>query len=327
LLQNRQKPGASAPADELRRQVFELAMKMEDLSLAMSRLTQGREASPVSAGQPLAAVEAPGAKPDVVAALQRLFEELRDLSLLPDEERQKRWREMQQQRKVIAMQSVTVFAANRQWNEAQKAIVDIEREWPGDPALAGIRSELQSAHAKAEAEAIANAQGEIESEMSLSRWDQALALARKLAVEFPNSESAGELLNRVEREKGIYTETTVGRLHEEIRHCVERRIWRRALLHSKRLLETFPEHPKSEMIRRQIHTIQENAEIEERQEQESRIGELIRARRFGEAVQLSQELLKRFPLSPQAEAIGKLLPRIQELAAEGEGMAERTSAH
>jgi hypothetical protein len=60
--------------------------------------------------------------------------------------------------------------------------------------------------------------------------------------------------------------------------------------------------------------IQDNAEIEQRQEQEIRIRELIRNRQFAEAIQLAEDLLTRFPNSPQADAIDVLLPRIRELA-------------
>ena len=133
------------------------------------------------------------------------------------------------------------------------------------------------------------------------------------------------MLNLIEKEKGIYTETTVGRLYDEIRRDVERRIWRRALMHARQLLESFPDHPRSELLRKQIHTMQDNAEIEERQERETRIGELIRARRFREAVELSEDLLRSYPASPQAEAIQKLLPRVLELAAQEESNAPPTS--
>jgi len=81
-----------------------------------------------------------------------------------------------------------------------------------------------------------------------------------------------------------------------------------------KLLECAPGHRKSVAIRGQLKTIRENAEIEERQEQERRIQDLIRNKQFFDAIELAEDLLQRFPNSPQAETLQKLLPKMRELA-------------
>jgi tetratricopeptide (TPR) repeat protein len=327
VMQQRQKSAPSQTAGEpvTQSQMIELSMKMEDLALSIDRLSHPREPAPSSAVQPPPAEPSNGATPDVLIALQRLFEELRDVSLLPDEQRRQRWQEMQEQRKQQAIRNVSSLIQNRQWGDAQSAINALQNQFPDDPAVQAVLKQLESARAIVQAEALELSHAKVESEMSLSHWDQALALAQAAASDFPTSSAAQKLLNRVEREREIYTETTVQRLYDEIRHDVERRIWRRALAHAQKLLEKFPDHPRSELVRKQIKTIQDNAEIEERQEQEMRIGELIRSRRFHEAVHLSEELLRQFPNSPQAEAIEKLLPRIQQLAAEADAKSPQSS--
>ena len=83
-----------------------------------------------------------------------------------------------------------------------------------------------------------------------------------------------------------------------------------------------PGHRRSAAIRPQLKTIRENAEIEERQEQERRIQELIRAKQIPEAIDLAEDLLRRFPNSPQADSLQKLLPKMRELAIGGEAEAE-----
>ena len=40
----------------------------------------------------------------------------------------------------------------------------------------------------------------------------------------------------------------------------------------------------------------------------------MRGKRFGEAIKLAENLLERFPRSPQAESLGQLLPKMRELA-------------
>ena len=88
-------------------------------------------------------------------------------------------------------------------------------------------------------------------------------------------------------------------------------------MHSERLLQQFPTHRLADKIREQLKTLQDNAEIEERQELEVRIQELIRAGHFEQAIELAEDVIRRYPMSPQAESLETLLPRIRELARQG----------
>jgi len=154
----------------------------------------------------------------------------------------------------------------------------------------------------------------VDDAMAISNWDQALSAIQKFLDDFPGNPDGKALLTRVTRERDLYRENTAGRMYDEVKHEVERRSWRRAMAAAQRLLEKFPADQRTLKIRRQMKVIQDNAEIEERQEQEQRIQELIRAKRFQEAIEMSQDLLERFPLSPQAELLEELLPKLREMA-------------
>ncbi len=56
--------------------------------------------------------------------------------------------------------------------------------------------------------------------------------------------------------------------------------------------------------------------IEERQEREDRIQELVKSKRYAEAILMSEQLIREFPLSPQAEQLEAMLPRLRQLARE-----------
>jgi hypothetical protein len=317
LLAQKQALAASPAAPSMvQNQLIEVSIKLEEIGRAVDRLPQLLTSPPAVPLDAPAPPPSRGASPEVLAALTRLFEELRELSLLTDEQRRQRGLEMKHQRKAAAVESIQMSIAQRRWSEATAELTALRQEWADDAAVAALPEQLAAAQRVAAEQAVAQAQSQIESDMSLSRWDEAATAAQQLASDYPQSESAAALLARVERERKIFTEATVNRLFEEIRHDVERRFWRRALAHAEQLLSKFPTHPRADQISKQMQTIRENAEIQERQEHEARIGELIRSRRFREAVALSQELLDRFPLSPQAEAIQKLLPRITQLAEE-----------
>ncbi|CAN5462922.1 hypothetical protein BH10PLA1_BH10PLA1_10440 [soil metagenome] len=154
--------------------------------------------------------------------------------------------------------------------------------------------------------------------MALSNWDVALATANQYAQQHPEDADAQWLRTRVQREYDIYREGSVRRLYEQIKEELERKHYRRALSIARRLLDKFADHKKSQKIRQQLPTILENAEIEERQEDETRIQSFIKSKRFQDAVELGEALLNKYPMSPQAESLEEMLPRLRQLAIEQE---------
>jgi hypothetical protein len=98
-------------------------------------------------------------------------------------------------------------------------------------------------------------------------------------------------------------------------------LWR-ALAGAQKLMDQSPGHRRAAAIREQFATIAENAEIEQRQEMERHIQELLRAKQFSEAIDLAEQLLDRFPTSPQAESLQELLPKMRQLAIEHEVESE-----
>jgi hypothetical protein len=162
------------------------------------------------------------------------------------------------------------------------------------------------------------ARSRVEDLMALSNWDSALAIATQFASEHEDDADAQWLRQRVQREYGIYREGSVRRLYEQIKDELERKHYRRALSIARRLLDKFADHKKAQKIRQQLPTILENAEIEERQEDEARIQSFIKAKRFQDAVELGEALLAKYPMSPQAESLDDMLPRLRQLAIEQE---------
>jgi hypothetical protein len=105
------------------------------------------------------------------------------------------------------------------------------------------------------------------------------------------------------------------RFYERVQRAVDQRHWRDALEGARQLVSTFPGHPRAVSVGHQIPTLKANAEIEERREHELRIEALIRARRFAEAATQAEDVVARYPGSPQAMSLDKLLPRLRDLAA------------
>lgn len=152
----------------------------------------------------------------------------------------------------------------------------------------------------------------IESLMSISRWDEALSAAERLAEEFAGRSEARLVLERVRRERAVYTEGLATRLYEQVKQASARKQWRRAYAAAKRLVDELSTHPRASKVRPTLDTLAANAEIEERQEREDEIQRLVRSQRLAEAIELSEQLVAEYPDSPQARSLRELIPKLRE---------------
>jgi hypothetical protein len=246
--------------------------------------------------------------------IMTLLQELRELTLLSDTQRQERLADSRHQRRDHLAAEVQRLLDLKEWFAAENAIAVLENDFPDSPNLESLKTRLAAGKQDAQQSAIGQLRERVEDLMAVWAWDQAYAETARFVEKFPEHQEGAELLQRVMTERENYIESTANRLYEEIRTDVDRRSYRRAMANAVKLLECAPGHRKSVAIRGQLKTIRENAEIEERQEQERRIQELLRNKQFFEAIDLAEDLLQRFPTSPQAETLQRLLPKMRELA-------------
>jgi outer membrane protein assembly factor BamD (BamD/ComL family) len=291
----------------INQQLIDLDVKLKDLQLMSDRTTRG------SAPTPMPQID----YTPQLDHLKSAVAEVRELSLLPDADRHQRLKQHREHKKTTTLKDIYGLVAAHEWPKAERLLLGLESEYPNDSDVAKGRSYLDHSRHLFEDETLQHATATVEELMASGAWDRALQQAQLLVQGFPSSGDAHALLSRVQKEGEIYRETTAQRMFEEIRHDIDRRIWRRALMHAERLMDQFPTHRLADGIRSQMSTLRENAEIQERQELEVRIQEYIRDHRFEEAIELAEDVVRRFPLSPQADSLEKLLPRIRELAREG----------
>lgn len=280
-------------------------------ALAMSGI-----AAPIAEGRADAGGSSVGT--DQLQRVVVLLEELRDAVLLDENERRQRRMAMLSARADALAAEASTAIGGRHWGRAHQLIGALNSIKPDDPRLPDLNKRLLDARRAAEDHALARLRATVEDQMALGQWDEAFNTAGKFAADFPDNAEGQGLLQRVTRERDIYIETTAGALYDEIKQDIDRRNWRRALAGAQRLLERFPDHRKSEKIRGQLRTIQDNAQIEQRQEQETRIGELIRAKRLHEAIEMAEDLVQLFPDSPQAERLREMLPKLRDRAIQQE---------
>jgi hypothetical protein len=263
-----------------------------------------------------------GTTSETIHQVMTLLHEIRELALMSDDERQHRLAESQKHKQNFYITEIRRLLELKEWAAVENTLVAMETEFPAHPDLPQLKAQLEAGKQEAEHGAIEQLRERVENLMAVWAWDQAYTETARFVENFPSHEEGRQLLQRVMAERENYIENTANHLYEEIRLDIERRLWRRAMANAVKMLESAPGHKRSVAIRAQLKTIRENAEIEERQEQERRIQELIRGRQFFEAIDLAQDLLQRFPTSPQAESLRTLLPKLRELAVGDEAEAQ-----
>ena len=134
--------------------------------------------------------------------------------------------------------------------------------------------------------------------------------------EFSGESRRPRLLSRVAHEHDVFIDTNAQALYAELRRHIEQHQWRGGQQCRPEVTFEVSDASRTQQMRRRLRTIQENADIQERQEAEVQIQELIRAGQFRDAIDLAEEIIRRFPGSPQAEAIEAMLPPLQDLAGE-----------
>ena len=287
-----------------------LQTQVDQLSMRIGALSSNIESDRRAAATP------PEFENDSLLRIEEMLREVRELSLLGDADRRVRLSHHLEQRKRIMARQIMELVNAHEYAKAEKILLDLEGQFPNDAHAVGCRRDLEGARRETEAKLVRINREKVEHLMAIGSWDQALVAVNKLVEDFPKNSEGRELLKRVAHERETVIDANAQSAYEEIRRLIDQRQWRPALTSVQKLLAKYPTHHRAHQMRQQLRTIQENADIEERQEAEVRIQEMIRSGQFRDAIDLAEDITRRFPGSPQAEAIEELLPRLQELAGE-----------
>jgi hypothetical protein len=273
----------------------------------------------ISAPTPAAAAwsaAAAGVDPAVLARIMSELEDLREITLMSDEQRQIRLSQHLEARRRLALDKVFLCFRTGQWAVADEILTQLEVQHPHETPVKQARSEFFRLRTLAEPDALFHTEQRVRELVHVNAWDRAVALAGEFVNNFPSNEDGRLLLSEVNREHNANRDSEYQRRYEQVQSNINRRLWRAALADAEALLDEFSDHPRAGRLRNQLRTLRENAEIEERQEHEMRLQLLLEQRRFADAVLEAEEIVRRFPGSPQAEALVERLPQLRQLAAE-----------
>lgn len=296
-----------------------------DLDPLLATVAEVRDAVltlPVPA--PVAEAAAPAVEPGEstvdqhLAKMVRLLEEMKELSMLDEGQRQARRHQAMDRRKASRLDEADRLTHHHQYEEADALLTLLESLHPGDADVLAARTTLDDARGAARAAAWEQLSRHVEDLMALSRYDDAAEAVNGFIDAHPGHAPCRALAGRVAQERDAYVDRAVAGLFQEIKLAAETRQWRLALDQAERFLVSYPDHARSEAVRRQVPVIRRNAEIEERRSQEHEIKVLARNGSYAEAAALCEDLLARYPDSPQAGNLAALLPKLRDRAEGGE---------
>jgi hypothetical protein len=254
-----------------------------------------------------------------------LLEQLRDLTLMSDAQRD-RWaaRHWTRRRDAVA-ESVERDVLVGDWAAAFVKLDDLRLVLPDDPQVAELRERVESEQTSRLDEDMRTARSHVRSLISSAAWPQAEELAAELQRKYPGKADPAALAEDVRREREAFERANMDRLFRDIAAATERRQWRQAVLALEEFIRRYPNDPRADALRLDLPTLVENAAAQERREQEAHFKDLLKNQRYAEAIGVARAAIQKYPASPTATELNKLLPRVEELARQ-EAAKQQTAA-
>jgi hypothetical protein len=155
----------------------------------------------------------------------------------------------------------------------------------------------------------------IENMMSVAQFSRAEKLAQALLAVIPTNSDAEALLETVRRESSAFRSEQQSRLFAEFQRWTESRQWIKAQRVGEQLIEKYPASKEGQKVAASMDTVCKNAHFEEARTLRDRIGDLIKRKRYSDAVDVAEDLIRRFPNTQVAKQLRSLLPDLKKRSA------------
>jgi outer membrane protein assembly factor BamD (BamD/ComL family) len=256
------------------------------------------------------------AQTHLLEELVHLMREVRDIELLSEPERAARLRAEATELVQQMEREIPLLLREHNLQEARTRLQRARQRFPSLSNWDALGQQIEQTRAQFEAHDIELATREIDDLAALGAWDRATDVVRTLQQRHPEAEPVRDLARRVLLGQERATAEERARLMSQAQDATNRRDWPRALELVETLVSRFPGSAEVRELRQQLPTLQANVEIHKRQEMEATIRELVRTRRYPDALRIANELIERYPQSPQAAVLRDQLPRLQERLAQ-----------
>jgi hypothetical protein len=246
--------------------------------------------------------------------LAPLMEQLRDVTLMSDEQRKRFATRHWQRRREALTEIIERNVLVGDWPAAFTRVEDLTLLLPDDPQVRELKERVESEQSSRLEEDLRAARAQIRRYVSTAAWQPAEETAAEIQRKYANKPESGVLIDEVRREREAWERENMERLFRDISTATEKRHWRQAVLATEEFIRRYPDEVRAEALRLDLPTLTENAAAQERREQEEHFKDLLKHQRYTEAIAVARIVIQKYPSSPTATELNKLLPRVEELA-------------
>ena len=257
------------------------------------------------AGEAEGGVESLGLSRGDARQLVTTLTDLRDVQLLPKENREDNVARLRVQAQRVATEEIIDAINRRKLGLARILIRDVEAVYGSTQTLERLGGKIEEASARHESLDYARTKRIVEDAIREGQWGQAESYAHTLYTDHPDSA----------RSKQLWEDTRRARLNAHIQESVQHHHWAEALAATEEFLERFPVGREAEALRMQKATLATNAEIVQRKQYEEKFKELIGGHHFADALRIARHVIEHFPRSPQAHALREQIPILEQRVA------------
>ncbi|MFQ5353060.1 MAG: hypothetical protein ACE5D3_08300, partial [Candidatus Binatia bacterium] len=213
------------------------------LQVETSRSPQSEERPQPQVATP---TEGPRLDPQLVQNVLSLLNDIRDNTLLGEEERRVKLERLvaEHRRKQIAQFETRL--AQGQFHQAERILEELVRRFGSDDELDHLAGRVVSTRAQVEKQHVEQARAKLQDLLSINAWDRAERIAADLVELHPTSDQARQILEDVKTQKSKFQKEQRGRLLAEIEKKTNVREWQPALQTAKLLLRLYPDSPEAE---------------------------------------------------------------------------------
>jgi outer membrane protein assembly factor BamD (BamD/ComL family) len=298
-----------------------LVRAQEDAVTALSRIDRGAAFSALPAlppAQPVPETTAPQtglADSRLLEEIGELLHEINENVLLTAEQRQAKRRQSLERMHRDMGETLSRLLAEGKFPEAQQRLDEYARSFPDEQqAVERFQAQVDQARAQAEEGDYQQAADRVRDFMGMAAWDQAEEVIQELLGRHPKSQRVRELVDGLRQERTKFEQQQRQQLLAQVKQAAARNEHREAYRLASELTGRFPDSHEAHSLRNTMQTLKDNAEIAIRKELEEQLKEMARAHRYIEALALAQDIIAKYPTSPQAKALKDQLPQLMSKA-------------
>jgi hypothetical protein len=200
-----------------------------------------------------------------------LVRELRDISLLSDEQRKMRLEAQGRAAIEVLQREVPSLLREHNWIEARNRVQSTRERFPQLREFDVLEKQIETMRGQVEAHDIESAQRQINDLVALGAWDRVGEVLRELQERHPDSVRVLEIAEGLRGQRNKAESEARARLMAQAQEAVNARNWPAALEAANALVQRFPKSPEAQALKMQLPVLRENAQWRERQNLESRI--------------------------------------------------------